>query len=126
MSLLIHYSESGHNSRTIEALAVDYHEDFIAAGMKTAEEASASIRMARRRCEYWPKSVQIIKCFQELKAHRKNKASLMIDQETSWHDPTPEEVVVNKKRLRILSQVICREISPEEGEELQRELLDKK
>lgn len=122
--LLNHYPECGHNSKTLIKLAEDYWEDFESEGLLTVEQLKPSISLARRSSKFYPKSSDIIKAYKELKAKgRVAKPLMQIEQKSTWHDPLPHETELNKKRISILADVVCKKITKEEGEEKQKLLL---
>lgn len=123
--LLNHYPECGHNQKTLVKLAEDYWEDFQAEGIATVEQLKPSISLVRRKAKFFPKSSEIIAAYNELKAKGRVKdPRRMIEQTTSMHDPTPDEVERNKKFISICMDVVARRITPDEGEEMQKKLIE--
>ncbi len=61
VTLALHYPEAGHSEATLMALAKDYLEDLTAEGFD-AERFSRAVSMARRRCRYFPKIVDLLEC----------------------------------------------------------------
>jgi 3-mercaptopyruvate sulfurtransferase SseA len=112
-----HFPECNHTPKIRAGLAVDYFDDFKSAGIRTAEEAKQSVDLARSRARFFPKSAEIIDAYQELKAKGRIQGAVQIEQTSTWHDPTPEEIALNKKRIAICADSIAKKISWEEAEE---------
>lgn len=121
VSLLMHYPEAGHNSRSIGNLARDYHEDLTAEGVKPAQFSKA-VSMARRRCRFFPKVAEILSCVAEIRQEEIRKLELgggvkQLEVTTSHHDLTPEERERNKARAQVYEDLLCKKITAEEATE---------
>ena len=105
--LLNHYPESGHNMTSIGKLAFDWHDLLTEEGV-TQKQFSAGIRHAVKNCRFFPKLADVLEGvakYREAPPQPKINAN-QIEDVTSNHDLTPEEIERNKQRVaEILSML---------------------
>ena len=124
-NLKYHYPEAGHDRKSLDIISHGYFED-LSTEIQTDNQFRAAVKQSRKDCNFFPKISDIIvahrKCISSIKPER---SVLQIQDVTTYHDPTEEEIETNKKRIGILKRVIAGDISFIEGEKLQEELLNK-
>ena len=116
--LLNHYPESGHNMTSIGKLAFDWHDLLTEEGV-TQKQFSAGIRHAVKNCRFFPKLADVLAGVQQ---HREMPPqprinAMQIEDVTSRHDLTPEEIERNKERIAEILQMLAGQKSIDEAVE---------
>ncbi len=113
----IRHPEAGYTNEQLARIAHEYHEDLVSEGV-TAREFEAVAREARKRCRFFPKMVDLLDAAQQ---HRKRppeqpaSGAIQIEDVTSHHDLTPEEIERNKARVRAISDMLAGRITMDEA-----------
>ena len=116
--LLIHYPESGHNTTSLGKLAFDWHDLLVEEGV-TQKQFSSGVRHAVKTCKFFPKLADVLAGVQQ---HRERPPqpqtnAMQIEDVTSQHDLTPEEVKRNKERIGEILQMLAGKKSIDEAAE---------
>ena len=106
--LLNHYPESGHNISSLGKLAFDWHDLLTEEGV-TQKQFSAGVRHAVKTCRFFPKLADVLAGVQQ---HRERPPqpkvnAIQIEDVTSRHDLTPEEIERNKERIGEILQMLA-------------------
>lgn len=114
--LVFHYPEAGHNGGTLNGVARDYFED-LTEDRTSAEEFADAVKLARRRCKFFPKIADIIELREELRAApiRKPVAGLI---EAESLVKTPEMMEEGKRNCKIVRLMLEHGISNEAAEKM--------
>ncbi len=118
--LLNHYPESGHNGATIKRLADDYFEDMIDEGV-TLRQFERGISAARKTCRFFPKVFELLVLIREDRGRidqRPTQNRIALPDQTTEHDLTPEEIEKNKKRIKVITDMLAKKLTIEEAEEM--------
>lgn len=116
--LLNHYPESGHNTTSLGKLAFDWHDLLTEEGV-TQKQFSSGVRHAVKTCKFFPKLADVLAGVQQ---HRERPPQpqindMQIEDVTSQHDLTPEEIERNKERISDILQMLAGKKSIEEAVE---------
>ena len=116
--LLIHYPESGHNTTSLGKLAFDWHDLLVEEGV-TQKQFSSGVRHAVKTCRFFPKLADVLAGVQQ---HRERPPqpqvnTMQIEDVTSRHDLTPEEIERNKERIGEILQMLAGQKSIDEAVE---------
>ena len=120
VKLSAHYPEAGHNVSTMRVLAADYFDAFKDWSVETYNSA---LRMARKKCRFFPKIADIeaasneaceLARIQHEEEAARNKEVLFIEEYGSYNDE--EMIARNKKALSVMGKVAGGEISMEEAD----------
>ena len=111
LGMLRRYPESGYNAETVAILAGEYFEDLTAEGCFSAQEFLAAVKLARRRCQYYPKVVDLLAAWREALNTPSNATQI------GWEpkkEKTAAECQFNRECAEIISRGIDKEITPDE------------
>jgi hypothetical protein len=117
LKLINHYPESGHNGKTVSRLAVDWFDLLTEEGV-TSKQFSAGVRHSVKTCSFFPKLVDVLKgvsLYREKPPVQKAGQHMQIEDVTSMHDMTPEEVERNKARLKTITEMLAGKLSTDEA-----------
>ena len=105
----LRFRETIYDNEQLALLSREYHEDLTEEQVTEKQFAWAAKRTGRS-CHFFPKMVDVLEAVQE---YRRNppQDNLEIPETTSFHDPTPAELEMNKKRLAICQDAVCGKIS---------------
>ena len=114
--LLNHYPESGHNTTSLGKLAFDWHDLLVEEGV-TQKQFSSGVRHAVKTCRFFPKLADVLAGVQQ---HRERPQQpqvnpVQIEDVTSNHDLTPEEVERNKARIAEILAMLAGQKSIDEA-----------
>lgn len=114
--LCSHYPEAGHNGDSLRQISADYFEDLTDEGV-TAGQFSQAIKMARRRCKFFPKVVEILECVAEIRKNppRQPVAGLIADESLV---KTQEMMATGKRNCAIVRLMLRHGISTEDAEKM--------
>ena len=114
--LLNHYPESGHNATSIAKLAFDWHDLLNEEGV-TQKQFSAGVRYAVKTCRFFPKLADVLAGVQQYRERPPQQRidALQIEDVTSNHDLTPEEVERNKERVAEILSMLAGQKSIDEA-----------
>ena len=114
--LYSHYPEAGHNGDSLRQISADYFED-LTDDRTSAEEFADAVKLARRRCKFFPKIADIIEFRNELRANpiRKTVAG-MIGEESLVK--TPEMMEEGRFNCKVVSVMLDRGVSDTEAREI--------
>ncbi len=113
----IRHPEAGYTNEQLARIAHEYHEDLVSEGV-TAREFESVAREARKRCRFFPKMVDLLDALQQ---HRKRppeqptSGAIRIEEVTSHHDLTPEEIERNKARVKAITNMLAGKITMDEA-----------
>ena len=114
--LLNHYPESGHNTTSLGKLAFDWHDLLTEEGV-TQKQFSAGVRHAVKTCRFFPKLADVlagVTKYRETPPQPQTNA-MQIEDVTSNHDLTPEEVERNKARIAEILAMLAGQKSIDEA-----------
>lgn len=117
MRLISHYPEAAHTGATLRAISTDYFED-LTEDRTSQEEFLQVVKLARRRCKFFPKVSDIIELRNELRNElranppRKPVAGL-IEEESMVK--TPEMIETGKLNCKLIALMLEHGISHTEA-----------
>jgi len=111
--LLRHYPEAGINGETLNALAGGYLEDLQAEGCFSAAEFTRAVKLARRRCQFFPKVVDLLTCWREVLAQPSDATQITWEPKK---EKTDAECQFNRECAEIVNRCLEKEITPAEME----------
>lgn len=124
MRLVSHYPEAGHTGATLKSICTDYFDD-LTEDRTSAEEFAAVVRMARRRCQFFPKVSDLIKLRDEVRANPICKPVAGLIEEESLVK-TPEMIESGKRNCKLIALMLKYGIGhTEAGEMLIKEETEK-
>ncbi len=111
--LYSHYPESGHDLDGLQQIAADYFED-LTDDRTSQEEFLQVVKLARRRCKFFPKIADIIELRNELRANpiRKPVAGLIAEESLV---KTPEMIAAGKRNCEIVGLMLAHGIDEKEA-----------
>ncbi len=122
----IRYREAGYDPDQLEFLVEEYFED-LSDEQVTSGQFQAAIKIARRRCKFFPKVADILEAKEEYCKNPERfggkNTMLQIAATSSQHDPTPEEQDVSRKIREIAGKLVRGKITLEEHNSLYEELM---
>jgi len=103
---------------------VDYHQDLTDDGV-TEVEFIRAVSSVRKKCRFYPKVADFINAVQEdrKKAKMPSANFLQIEDTTSFHDQTPEERALTKKKLKAIASMLAGKLSMDEALEIAGETI---
>jgi len=113
--LYSHYPEAGHNGDSLRQISADYFEDLTDDRTSQAEFLQA-VKLARRRCKFFPKIADIIELRNELRANPIRKPVAGLIEESM--ERTPEMQAEGELNLEIIRVMISQHVNPEEAREI--------
>lgn len=116
----IRYPETRYTSSQMIVLSREYYEDLV--DEIPVEIFDDTIRQTRKTCRYFPKVVDIILARDIIASRTIAIRRTALPEQTSEHDLTPEEIEVNKRRLKIIRAVATNRITFNQGLERLEEL----
>lgn len=112
--LVYHYPEAGHNGATLRGICEDYFEDFTE-DRTSAEEFTQIVKLARKRCKFFPKVSDLMELRNELRANPIRKpVSGLIEEESLVK--TPEMMEAGKRNCKLISMMLKYGISHEDAQ----------
>lgn len=114
--LVNHFPEAGYNGKTIGLLAADWH-NLLTEEWVTQKQFSGGSRHAVKTCRFFPKLADVLAGVQQ---HRERPPQpqindMQIEDTTSHHDLTPEEIERNKERLKTITDMLAGKLSTDEA-----------
>jgi len=116
MRLVSHYPEAGHTGATLRVIASDYFED-LTEDRTSQEEFLQVVKLARRRCSFFPKVSDIIKLRDEIRANPPKKPVAGLIEEEAWVD-TPEANAARIFAKKVVAVMLDKGISDTEAREI--------
>ena len=115
--LLNHYPEAGHNATSIGKLAFDWHDLLSEEGV-TQKQFSAGIRHAVKTCRFFPKLADVLAGVEKYRESppKPQVNEMQIEDTTSRHDLTPEEIARNKERIGLITGALAGQLTWDEAE----------
>jgi len=112
----LEHREAQHSQDSLDVLAAKYTHDLIEERVCLAELSSACAK-ASRRWSFFPKMADMLKAVDE---HRQRPPERRYNQEqlddtTSNHDLTPEEIDRNKERMKHITDMLAGKLSMNEA-----------
>ena len=97
-------------------MAFDWHDLLVEEGV-TQKQFSSGVRHAVKTCRFFPKLADVLAGVQQ---HRERPPqpkvnTMQIEDTTSQHDLTPEEVERNKERLKTITDMLAGKLSTDEA-----------
>lgn len=108
-----HYPESGHNATSIGKLAFDWHDLLTEDGV-TQKQFSSGVRHAVKTCRFFPKLADVlagVNQYRETPPEQRASGAPQIEDVTSCHDLTPEEIEKNRARVKAITDMLAGKIS---------------
>lgn len=123
LSWSVRWKEAGYTPEQLKFLIREYAEDLKDEYVST-KEFNYAVRSVRKSCTYFPKMTDILKAVNTYREQPRQISNdqLQIGEHSSLHDMTQEEIEKNRRRIAIAMKVVAKQITPEEGERMQREL----
>lgn len=114
--LCSHYPEAGHNGDSLRQISADYFED-LTDDRTSSEEFAEVVKLARRRCKFFPKIADIIELRNELRANPTRKPVAGLIEEESMVK-TPEMMEAGRLNCKIVQVMLDLGISDTEAREI--------
>ena len=109
----IRHPEAGYTNEQLARLSQEYFEDLVSEGA-TSRQFQAAALATRKRCRFFPKMVDILEGlsrYRERPPEQKPTGAPQIEDVTSCHDLTPEEIEKNKARVKAITDMLAGKIS---------------
>ena len=97
-------------------MAFDWHDLLVEEGV-TQKQFSSGVRHAVKTCRFFPKLADVLEgvaTYRERPPQPQVNA-MQIEDVTSRHDLTPEEIERNKERLKTISDMLAGKLSTDEA-----------
>ena len=114
----IRFRSAGYGNEQLALISKQYHEDLVDEGV-TLKQFHVAERSVRKRCRFFPAMADIldaVKEYRECPPRSNQSGALQIEDTTSRHDLTPEEVTRNKERVGMIVGALAGRITWEEAE----------
>lgn len=113
----IRFREAGYANEQLARISQEFFEDLVSEGV-TKRQFQAAVMAVRKRCRFFPKMCDILEAvcrYRERPPEQKPTAAPQIEDVTSCHDLTPEEIEKNKARVKAITDMLAGRITMEEA-----------
>lgn len=113
----LEHREAQHSQDSLDVLAAKYTADLIDEGVALKELAAACLK-ASRRWSFFPKMADILAAVDQYRSNPPPKkiTQNQIEDTTSRHDLTPEEIARNKERIGLITGALAGRLTWDEAE----------
>lgn len=120
MEWFVKYPEAGYGFEQIETLAGLYHNDLIEENISEKQFCWAA-KQAGRRCQFFPKMIDIIRFVEEYRRNPPDSDQLMIGHQEVY-DLTPQQLENNKKHIEVCKLAVNKKITMEQAKKMHADI----